>query len=394
MYNKRILALILVLGLGLTFLGCGTTTKDKDEGDSTVVAKVNGDKVTKSEFDEVYDQVKQNYYITEEIENDPEQEDMIKELKLDVLEQLIAEKLMAQKAEDAGFVVGDEELNWGKEEFDNIISDIAYNMEAMDSQQEGEEDQEDRDYTDEAKAYIQEELDEIGKTQDEYIEILANQKVMEDYLQSQVEGVTASQEEIEEYYNERLKSQKEDITSIAYEEVQLLEPSGARVKHILISLSEEDSNEYMNILAEGDEDKAKDYLEEKLKEIKPKAKEVLEKANNEEDFENLIEEYGEDPGMEGNEEGYIVRQDGQFVPEFEEASLKLEEGEISDLVGTAHGYHIIKLYENFDEEVHSLEEKQDEIKGVMDQQKKTDAWLVMLEDWKEEAKIKRYEKRI
>lgn len=394
MYNKRILALILVLGLGLTFLGCGTTTKDKDEGDSTVVAKVNGDKVTKSEFDEVYDQVKQNYYITEEIENDPEQEDMIKELKLDVLEQLIAEKLMAQKAEDAGFVVGDEELNWGKEEFDNIISDIAYNMEAMDSQQEGEEDQEDRDYTDEAKAYIQEELDEIGKTQDEYIEILANQKVMEDYLQSQVEGVTASQEEIEEYYNERLKSQKEDITSIAYEEVQLLEPSGARVKHILISLPEEDSNEYMNILAEGDEDKAKDYLEEKLKEIKPKAKEVLEKANNEEDFENLIEEYGEDPGMEGNEEGYIVRQDGQFVPEFEEASLKLEEGEISDLVGTAHGYHIIKLYENFDEEVHSLEEKQDEIKGVMDQQKKTDAWLVMLEDWKEEAKIKRYEKRI
>jgi len=49
-------------------------------------------------------------------------------------------------------------------------------------------------------------------------------------------------------------------------------------------------------------------LKEKLEAIKPKAEEVLNKAKNGEDFEALIKEYGEDPGMESEQykDGYTV----------------------------------------------------------------------------------------
>ncbi|HZJ83411.1 MAG TPA: peptidylprolyl isomerase [Clostridia bacterium] len=391
MNNKRLWALILVLGLALSIVGCASASKDNKNG--TVVAKVNGEKITKGEFDEIYDQIKQSYYITEEAENDPEQQEMIKELKTGVLEQLISEKIMVQKAKEAGFVVDEGTLDWARIEFESIISEIALQMEDIDAEQ-GEEVQEDRDYTNEARAYIEEELEGIGKTQEEYLDIMAKQKVVDDYLESQAEDIQASEDEIKAFYDEKLESQKQDISTIAYEEVELFKPLEARVKHILIPLPREETDEYVSMLTEGDEDGAKVFLDGKLEAIESKAKEVLEKANNDEDFEELIEEYGEDPGMIANAEGYMVRQDGGFVPEFEEMAFKLKEGEISDLVGTAHGYHIIKFYGNSAEKIYTLEEKHDEIKQILDEEKKADAWMVMMEDWKNEAKVKRYEKRL
>ena len=55
------------------------------------------------------------------------------------------------------------------------------------------------------------------------------------------------------------------------------------------------SDKYDQLMADGKETEAKEHLEEKLKEIEPRAMEVLEKAQIGEDFEKLIEEYGEDP---------------------------------------------------------------------------------------------------
>ena len=122
---------------------------------------------------------------------------------------------------------------------------------------------------------------------------------------------------------------------------------------------------------------------------------MLEKAQNGEDFEKLIEEYGEDPGMENNSVGYIVRRDGDFVTEFEEAVINLkEEGEISGLVATDFGYHIIKFYERYPQKIFTLDEKRDELKEYLDYEKKADAWTVILEEWMEEADIKKYENRL
>ncbi len=78
---------------------------------------------------------------------------------------------------------------------------------------------------------------------------------------------------------------------------------------------------------------------EKFSDPEATAKEVLAKAKAGEDFATLIEEYNEDPGA--TEAGYTFGR-GEMVKEFEEASFALECGEISDVVKTEYGYHIIR----------------------------------------------------
>lgn len=81
--------------------------------------------------------------------------------------------------------------------------------------------------------------------------------------------------------------------------------------------------------------------EEDKKKAKQTAEAVLKKAKGGADFDKLVAEYGEDPGMEYNEGGYVFTY-GEMVPEFEEAAFSLKENEISGIVETAYGYHIIK----------------------------------------------------
>ena len=57
-------------------------------------------------------------------------------------------------------------------------------------------------------------------------------------------------------------------------------------------------------------------------------------------FDELIGEKGEDPGMETYTQGYVFP-DGVMVPEFRAAAEELGEYEVSDLVETSFGYHII-----------------------------------------------------
>ena len=185
MNMKRAFAFILVLVLSISIFGCGMASDSED----TVVAKVNGEKISKGEFNALYDQIKQRYYITEEIENDPEQKEMIDELKAGVLEQLITEKLIDQNTTKAGFVVTDDTINEARVEFENIIAEVAKQMEEMDKAMQEEEegetgDSQDGDYLNEAKAYIEGELNAIGQTQDEYIEILAKQMVIDEYIRT------------------------------------------------------------------------------------------------------------------------------------------------------------------------------------------------------------------
>jgi foldase protein PrsA len=321
---------------------------------------------------------------------------MPSQLKSELLDQLVMEKLINQKAKEAGFEVTEETLEEARLELEEIIANLADQMEIIDSEtEEGqEEDQDKKDYTAEAKAYVEEELAAMGQTQDEFIDFLAQQMAIEAYIESLLEDVEANEDEIEEYYNERLESQKSNIVSIDYDEVELYKPEEVRVKHVLIGLSQEDMEKYDQLIGEGKDKEAKEHLEEKLKEIEPRAMEVLEKAQNGEDFEKLIEEYGEDAGMKDNSVGYIVRRDGDFVPEFEEAALNLKEGEISDLVSTDFGYHIIKFYERYPQKIFTLEEKRDELKEYLDYEKKADAWAVILDEWMKEADIKKHENKL
>ncbi len=78
-----------------------------------------------------------------------------------------------------------------------------------------------------------------------------------------------------------------------------------------------------------------------LESAKTKASTVVRRANSGASFDKLIEEYGQDPGMEVNPDGYVFTY-GEMVEPFEEATFALEENKMSDIVETDYGYHIIK----------------------------------------------------
>jgi parvulin-like peptidyl-prolyl isomerase len=74
------------------------------------------------------------------------------------------------------------------------------------------------------------------------------------------------------------------------------------------------------------------------------AKEILEKIKNGEDFSKLAMEYSKDGSRRrGGDLGYFGR--GMMVKEFENAAFKLKKGEVSGIIKTQFGYHIIKRTE-------------------------------------------------
>lgn len=79
-------------------------------------------------------------------------------------------------------------------------------------------------------------------------------------------------------------------------------------------------------------------------EKKAQAEQVLSRVKAGEDFAKLADEISQDPGTKGKGGLYEGVTLGKMVPEFEQAALALEPGQVADnLVETPYGYHIIKL---------------------------------------------------
>lgn len=74
-----------------------------------------------------------------------------------------------------------------------------------------------------------------------------------------------------------------------------------------------------------------------------KTRKILERIKVGEDFGKLAALYSDDPGSAKNqgELGWVKR--GNLVPEFEAAAYNLEKDQISNIVQTEYGFHIIKL---------------------------------------------------
>ncbi len=133
---------------------------------------------------------------------------------------------------------------------------------------------------------------------------------MEFVREKVINNIKVSEEDIRQYYNANIEKfkQKESV----------------RARHILIKVPEN----------------ADATVREKARK---KAEDLLKRVKAGEDFKKLASEYSEDPGSakKGGDLGYFTR--GRMVKPFEDAAFSLKPGEVSGIVKTKFGYHIIKV---------------------------------------------------
>ena len=120
---------------------------------------------------------------------------------------------------------------------------------------------------------------------------------------------------------------------------------------------------------------AQKRAEDLLKQLKAGAK-----------FEDLAKKNSEDPGSakEGGSLGWIGK--GRTVPEFEKAAFSLPKGQISDLVKSSYGFHIIRVDDKQDAHMKTLDEVKSEIEPILKQQKTQEIAQKQAEDLLAQAK--------
>ncbi len=149
----------------------------------------------------------------------------------------------------------------------------------------------------------------------------------------------------------------------AYEEYRQKSQT-ATVRHILI-------------LTEGKSDSEKKSAHRKIQDL-------LSRAKRGENFAALAVRYSEDPGSSANGGLYEDFARGEMVEPFEEAAFSVPVGDISDIVETQYGYHILKVEER-KSGARPLEEVRQELAAALLESKKKAAYQKALQALKENA---------
>ncbi len=148
-------------------------------------------------------------------------------------------------------------------------------------------------------------------------------------------------------------------------------PEQVRASHILISTRNTDPN--------ADPNKVK-------ADAKAKAEEVLAKVKTGGDFAALAKEYSSCPSAQkGGDLGLFGR--GQMVKPFEDAAFALEPNQVSGIVETEFGYHIIKVTEHKDANTTGFDAAKPKIVETLQNQKKGQLAKDFITQLKAEATI-------
>ena len=226
----------------------------------------------------------------------------------------------------------------------------------------------------------------VGKSTVEQINKLLQQTRDISYLifkaSSYTPDVSVTDEEIQQYYNENQdRYMHPEQVSISYVELK----TDDLTVDVDVPVDEEalrrQYDEYLASLADKEQRKARHILvqlsdsadEATRAEKKQKIEDALSQLKSGASFDKLAKTISEDPGSasKAGDLGWVTK--GMMVPAFEEALFKLKKGEISDVVKSSFGYHIIKLEdvkgsrpESFASKKEALlkELKQDEISNL------------------------------
>ncbi|MDI6711057.1 MAG: peptidylprolyl isomerase [Bacillota bacterium] len=135
------------------------------------------------------------------------------------------------------------------------------------------------------------------------------------------------------------------------------EPEQVKVRHILVTTEEE-------------------------------AKSILKELRSGADFAKVAREKSIDPGSAsgGGDLGFIKR--GEMVPEFEAAAFALAEGEVSDIVKSEHGYHIIQVLEKKAAVKPDFAKVKADVEALLMDQKVQEKYQSWLQELRDAANIK------
>ena len=246
----------------------------------------------------------------------------------EALDVIIEEKLQIQQGKKMGF------------EIDDITVDAAIkNIEKNNALEEGQ---------------LEILLESEGKSIEAYKNRIRDQILVSRIVRFEMGSrVVVGKRKIEKYYHDNQK--------------KFWEPGKVRARHILI-LFEKDGSEITR--------------KEKNKEIKR----ILAELEEGKDFAEAAKEYSEDVSASmGGDVGFVVK--GQMVPEFEKAVFRLKEGEISNVVETEYGYHIIKAEKIQKGRTLPFKEVEAEIKNTLVKRKQKSAYENWMRELREAAFI-------
>ena len=197
-------------------------------------------------------------------------------------------------------------------------------------------------------------LEAESKTMEDYKNSIHDQIMISRVVNFEVrKKITVSKEEIEQYYSRHLK--------------EYWTPEKLKLRHILFLMG--------NDLSEGDKRIKREKAQQALKRIRAGA-----------DFVVIAKEFSEDISANtGGDLGVLER--GKMVPEFEKAAFLLKEGEVSSLVETPYGLHIIKVDKVIPGETLPLEKVEASIKNQFMNEKMKLEYRSYLEQLKKNAFI-------
>jgi foldase protein PrsA len=216
----------------------------------------------------------------------------------------------------------------------------------------------------------------------------SNITVSDDELNKEVDNIKLSMGGNDELFNQQLAASGytvEDLKKELVTQVQLDKLIAPQIK-----VTDEDIKKYY------DENKESFATDEQVRashilvDTKEEAEAIVKQLKEGADFAKLAKEKSKDTVSAANGGDLDYFSKGQMVPEFEEAAFNTPVGQISDIVKSQYGYHIIKVTDKKPAGTPTFEEKKEDIRETLTAQQRSQKAQAYIQDLKSKAKIENY----
>lgn len=285
-------------------------------GCSKTVARIDGIEIKQKEVDTYI-----NFYKKQSTDGELTQnEEELKTLEANIIDIIVVTRLLEKYAEGKNITVSSEEVD----------KQIKLIIDSYSSEEDFEKDLKD-------KGIDKKFLENYFKS------LMLSSKIFNEVTID----VIVTDQEVKQYYNDNKKT-------------LYVVPAKVKASHILAIFP----------WVEDNSEETEEGREEALEKIKM----VEDKLKNGVVFEDLARQYSDDrtSGENGGDLGYISK--GQMIEEFEEALFSLDVGEVSEIVETEYGFHIIKVFDRQEEYIQKFDEAEESINTYLLNLHKAEKW--------------------